>query len=379
MRMKCDRNILAFFALLRAGLWEKEVRLSDFGEIDYSAIMKLAEEQSVVGLITAGLEQVRDVKIPQSCLLQFIGSTLQIEQRNKTMNKFVASLIGNLRRTGIYTLLLKGQGIAQCYERPLWRASGDVDLFLSDENYDLALGVLKPQASRLEEEDTYLKHIGMTIGSWEVELHGNLRGNFSSKADRMLDEMKDDTFYNGSVRSWNNDGTQIFMLKAENDVVYVFTHILHHFFRGGIGLRQVCDWCRLLYTYRNSLNCGLLESRVKKAGLMSEWQAFAALAVDWLGMPVEAMPMFTASSKFQTPSVKRKTAKIMARIMDTGNFGHNIDESYRNKRSFLVRKVIAAWRYTSEAIAHFSIFPIDSLRSFGITMKSGMMSTLGMK
>ena len=45
----------AFFALLRAGLWEKEVQLLPYGEIDYSEVMRLAEEQSVVGLIAAGI------------------------------------------------------------------------------------------------------------------------------------------------------------------------------------------------------------------------------------------------------------------------------------------------------------------------------------
>ena len=44
-----------FFSLLQAGLWEKEVRLLPYGEIDFSAILNLAEEQSVVGLITAGI------------------------------------------------------------------------------------------------------------------------------------------------------------------------------------------------------------------------------------------------------------------------------------------------------------------------------------
>lgn len=44
-----DKNIVAFFALLRAGLWEKEVRLAPYGEIDFSAVLDLAEEQSVVG------------------------------------------------------------------------------------------------------------------------------------------------------------------------------------------------------------------------------------------------------------------------------------------------------------------------------------------
>lgn len=41
----CD----AFFALVRAGLWEREVQLLPYGEIDFSAVQSVAEEQSVVG------------------------------------------------------------------------------------------------------------------------------------------------------------------------------------------------------------------------------------------------------------------------------------------------------------------------------------------
>ena len=62
--MAKDNNIKAFLELVRAGLWEKEARLSQFGEVDYEEIMGLAEEQSVDGLVTAGLEHVTDVKVP---------------------------------------------------------------------------------------------------------------------------------------------------------------------------------------------------------------------------------------------------------------------------------------------------------------------------
>lgn len=57
-------------------------------------------------------------------LLQWIGEVQVIEQRNKAMNQFVAELIEKLRKADIYALLVKGQGIAQCYEKPLWRCSG---------------------------------------------------------------------------------------------------------------------------------------------------------------------------------------------------------------------------------------------------------------
>lgn len=83
----------AFLKLLQAGFWEKDVELREYGFMDFAEIMRLAEEQSVVGIVTAGLEHVKDIKVPQEWTLQFIGTTLQIELRNKEMNAFVERLI----------------------------------------------------------------------------------------------------------------------------------------------------------------------------------------------------------------------------------------------------------------------------------------------
>ena len=132
-----DNNTRAFLALVRAGLWKKDVRLLPYQDIKWQEVYRLATEQSVLGLVLVGLEH-SDVKPPQVVLLQWIGEVQMIEQRNKEMNGFVAKLIEKLRKNDIYALLVKGQGVAQCYEKPLWRVSGDVDLLLDDENYQKA-------------------------------------------------------------------------------------------------------------------------------------------------------------------------------------------------------------------------------------------------
>ena len=133
-------------------------------------------------------------------------------------------------------------------------------------------------------------------------------------------------FCEGKVRSWSNGGTQVFLLNADEDVVYVFTHMLQHFFKEGLGLRQVCDWCRLLYRYRSELDLRLLESRIRRMGLLSEWKAFGAFAVEYLGMPVESMSFYSDEQKW-----KKKADKICAFILEVGNMGHNRDMSYFEK------------------------------------------------
>ena len=322
--MKLDRNQQSFFALLRAGLWEKDVRLVPYGEIDFSAILDLAEEQSVVGLLAAGIEHVADVKPAKMDVLQFVGRTVQIEQQNQMMNQFIAELVEKMRVAGIYTILVKGQGIAQCYERPLWRTCGDVDLFLDAENYQKAKAFLMPLAEHVDGEDTSRLHLGMTIDSWLVELHGTLHTNLSKKINTCLDELQWNIFHGDEVRSWDNNGVQIFLPSANNDAILIFTHILGHFYVGGIGLRQICDWCRLLWTYRSEIDVTILEKKLQNMGIMSEWRAFGSFAVEWLGMPVEAMPLHSNDEKWG-----HKARRIASIVMEVGNMGHNIDESYR--------------------------------------------------
>ena len=357
--MKRDNTTSAFFALVSAGLWEQEVRLLPFGDVNYLEILSLAEEQAVVGLVAAGLEHVTDVKVPQEILLQFVGQALLIEQKNQTMNSFIGMLVEDMRQAGINALLVKGQGVAQCYERPLWRSSGDVDFFLDAVNYEKAKHFIIPLASSPGHENRDNKHFEVTIDPWVVELHGTLRCGVSAKIDREIDKIQRDTFENVRIRYWKNGDVDIPLPEANNDVIFVFTHFLKHFCKGGIGLRQICDWCRLLWTFRDSIDKRLLEERLNAMRLGTEWKAFAAFAVEYLGAPSDIMPLYSNDARW-----KKKARRIKNFILEVGNFGHNRDLSYYSKYSFIVRKSISFGRRCSDFARHVKIFPLDSLRFF---------------
>ena len=331
--MILQKETEVFFSLLMAGLWtdieSADMRNQGFAEsVDWGEVYQLAEEQSVIGIVLAGIEH-SNVKPPQELLLQWIGEVQMLEQQNKAMNGFVAELIEKLRTAEIYSLLLKGQGIAR------------------------------------------EKHLGMTIDGFVVELHGTLRSGLSSRVEKGLDEIKKAAFCEGKVRSWSNGGTQVFLLNADEDVVYVFTHMLQHFFKEGLGLRQVCDWCRLLYRYRSELDLRLLESRIRRMGLLSEWKAFGAFAVEYLGMPVESMSFYSDEQKW-----KKKADKICAFILEVGNMGHNRDMSYFEKYPYLIRKVCSMGRRSGDLMRHARIFPLDSLSFFPRIMFNGLRSAI---
>lgn len=148
--------------------------------------------------------------------------------------------------------------------------------------------------------------------------------------------------------------------------------LLQHLFKGGIGLRQICDWCRLLYTYRDSLNFGLLESRIRKAGIRTEWKVFATLAVDYLGMPGGYMPLYDGSNKW-----KKKAERLLSFVLEAGNFGHNRDMSYRNEESAISRKWKTFYHITSDTFKLSAIFPMNSIRAWWRMMRIGLLSLVG--
>lgn len=330
-----NNNQQAFFELVRAGLWEKEARLSQYKDIDYSRVLRLAEMQAVVGLVAVGLERVADVKVPKEDVLQFVGQTLQLEQRNVALNSFIANLIEQLRAADIYTILVKGQGIAQCYERPSWRASGDVDLLLSSDNFEKAKQYLLPLSSGSKPECNYSKELGYYIGPWSVEIHGTQRTGLSTRIDKEIDAVQNDLFLGGNVRSWQNGKTVVFLPSVDNDVFIVFTHFIKHFYKeGGVSIRQLCDWCRLLWKYHDNVDVPLLEKRLKRSRLMDEWQAFATVAVEYLGMPIDAMPLYSKDKEWS-----RKANIIIDFILKGGE-----------------------WRKLQDTLLVGQIFPLSTLR-----------------
>ena len=369
-----------FFELVKVGLFpvhgEGGMVTGSFPkDVDWNVVYRLAEEQSVIGLIASGIEAVQgewlkvhgSSLLPQEWALQFIGQTLQIEQRNKAMNEFVARLIEKLRENDIYALLVKGQGVAQCYERPLWRASGDIDWLLDEPNYNRAKAFLTKIAEVVHEENDFDKHFSVIMDGWDVELHGSMRSMLPKGTDYMIDQIQREAFQEGRHRVWNNNGTDILLPCPDDDIIFVFTHILKHFFHYGIGIRQVCDWCRLVYSYHEQIDLKLLEDRLVSMRLMTEWKVFGSMAVNNLGMPADAMPFYSSKDVW-----KRKGDRALAFIMETGNFGHNRDNSRYSKVNAIISKLGSLWQHTCDSFRHSFIFPIDSVRIWGRMFRQGI-------
>ena len=360
-------TMMFFFSLLRAGLWEKDTNFICDNKLNFDEIRRLAKEQCVEGLMAAGIEHVQKGIISKDLALTMARSALQLERRNESLNMFIEDIVTKMRGAGIYFLLVKGQGVAQCYERPLWRASGDMDFYMSESDFEKAKNFYRPIAQSFDPDNNYTHHINMHLGPWIVEIHSNQHCYLSPRIDRVLDEIHEDIFKGGNIRLWNNGHTKVFLPSVDNDVLIIFTHFLKHFYVGGLGIRQICDWCRLLWTFKGKIDIPLLEKRLRNMRLMTEWKSFGAFAVLYLGMPKESLPFYSPHERW-----RRKAKRICSFIMEVGNMGHNRDTHYYERHTRLIRKTISFGHRCADMLRHTIIFPIDSFRFLIGIMNSGI-------
>ncbi len=406
MKKNNDNTVRLFFKLLRFGLWgssedvseaerKSESIVPEGGEIkalnltedlDWKQLYRLACEQTVAGYVAVGLEQyvakmknnqsdrtdnekinVSRPTVPENVIQAFKKIKFSIGLSNYRMNDFLANIIKELEEAGIEPLLLKGQGVAQNYLSPEVRQAGDIDLLLHGEDYEKAKMLLIPKADNLEIEGSRSKHFGMHFGNIEVELHGTVHGNFGDKFNTYLDKKQYELFIKKNFRHWCYNGIEISMPSADFDALFIFIHFLKHFYFGGLGLRQICDWTMFLHKNVQHIDSAKLENDIKKLGVLREWQTFGCFAVKYLGLPEEEMPMY--NSKYI-----KNSDKIRDFLIASGNFGRS--RGYRDyyKDCYIIRKAKSLFIKGGYIIKFLPVFPGNTIRFFFTFLSTGFSS-----
>ena len=347
-----------FFSLLRSGLWNEVPDSSLFaGETDWEGLYRLSYEQTVVPLVTDGINRLPKDRLPAEPerMDPFLGDMMVTAQRNTKLDAFIPKLFGALE--GIPAVLVKGQSLAQDYPDPLRRQPGDIDLLVPPSSYEAAKAALLPKASKILEEHPEILHQGMYFRSVEVEIHGTISTLMSRKLDRKLAALMEEQFDGRALPAVSIGGAGIPVPEANFNAVYVFVHFLNHYWSGGVGLRQLVDWMTFVSVHKRDIHPVLLENTLKDLGLVHVWKVFTGFAQEWLGCPAEKLPLAAK------PDAK-KNARIWNYLVRCGNFGKNTDRT-RGKEPWLIRKVHSFFRLTvADRLRHFRVFPKESIRFF---------------
>ena len=314
MRMNVNKVRTAFFVLLKAGLWgtvsgdDCALRLT--GE-EWKELYRLAGKQTVTGIVFDGMTVMPEACLPPlPLLMKWTAEVDRVERTNRQMNKVTGELSRLFAEQGIVAVLLKGQGVAACYQVPLHRVCGDVDwCFPAGEDWEKAAELIKHQGV----ETAWQPGFSMEY-QWNgcvIEHHKRVLDVHNPFLHRYVRRLLNREASHGGELVIG--GGRVNLLSPLLVHLSVNMHILKHMLAVGIGIRQLCD-VACIYRYYNKETDGAELKRIyHKLGVFRWIQVLDAVLVKYLGVPEEVLPFPLAGDE--------QAEWMMEDILRAGNFG----------------------------------------------------------
>ena len=369
---KLNHTEIQFLELYKSSLWDTPLKDELFASeaTDWSRIVEIAKQQTAIACTADALSHLPKDLVPHDLRLQLIGSVLSVQRANEAMNRLLPQLFSLLKAEGIRTWLLKGQGLACHYPAPELRQSGDIDLFFPNlQQFYRAYDLFSQTFRRTEELQPDSLHAAFEYQNIVIELHGKI----VLRINRKLDKNFNGWLHNITGNPYDNTieiaGGQIAIPPVCFDAIFILIHTVRHYFGGGIGLRQVSDWMRFLYVKREEIDLSTLEKDIEKLGLGKIWRVFATMAVELLGCPEEAMPLYR-KGKYTAES-----RKVLRYILDSGNFGQHDKRTKSQSKYYLLRRWKALTGHLKMKFRNVTMFPEEALYDVPNFIKDGLHRT----
>ena len=242
-------DITAFFAFLRYCLGYKGDMSRVVASMDWQMLYSFASKQALLGLCFDGIERLgkeypKELKrnpIGRELLMTWMGKAQQIRRQNMKVNLVASKLFSMLREDGMRCCVLKGQGNALMYPNPYSRTPGDIDVWIDASRER----IMEYAQKKFElEDDIRLQHLETSLDGVPVELHffpcsmnnpiyhARLQKWFRRNADLQCSH----------IVGLPDGAGDIAIPTTAFNVIYQLTHLYHHFFDEGIGMRQIIDY-----------------------------------------------------------------------------------------------------------------------------------------
>ena len=231
--------------------------------IDWQMLYSFAFKQALLGLCFDGIERLgkeypEELKrnpIGRELLMTWMGKAQQIRRQNMKVNTVASKLYSMLREDGLRCCILKGQGNALMYPNPYSRTPGDIDVWVNASREEIT----EYAKTHFEiGDDIRFHHLETSFDGVPVELHffPGIMNNpiYNARLQKWFKRNAD--LQCSNVVSLPDSIGEIAIPTTAFNVVYQLTHLYHHFFDEGIGMRQIIDYyyvvCDFYKVYQNS-------------------------------------------------------------------------------------------------------------------------------
>lgn len=291
-------DITAIFDFLKYCLGSKGDMSRVIACMDWQMLYSFAYKQALLGLCFDGIERLgeeypEELKrnpIGRELLMTWMGKAQQIRRQNMKVNAVASKLFSMLREDGMRCCILKGQGNALMYPNPYSRTPGDIDVWI-----DASRERIMEYAQKKFElgDDIRLQHLETSLDGVPVELHffpcsmnnpiyhARLQKWFRRNADLQCSH----------IVGLPDGAGDIAIPTTAFNVIYQLTHLYHHFFDEGIGMRQIIDYYFVLVKNeeRRMKNLTALQRELKYLGLWKFAGAMMYVLHEVLGLSEEKM------------------------------------------------------------------------------------------
>jgi len=332
----------SFLILLRMGLWEERhiaIPYFPLSNAEWSLVYEMSVAQTVEGVVYDGLLLLpQEYLPPYTILLRWTAKIDGVERYNKKMRQNLGVLATGLSKNNIEFILLKGLGLAENYNKPLLRVSGDVDLYFPTQNdYQQANKLLKSKGFLIEKGDH--NSVYYNFNTIQVEHHTKMIDVFNPFCQKFIK-----TFLIKEQEKANQldlDGVKISIPSYILNQVQTNAHILKHYLGFGVGLRQFCDVARLCHLKDPNFDGEELRSVYRKLGLSKWMNVIHNFLVNELGLHRSKLPY--AIEKYYD------TKLILQDVLNSGNFGfHDVryDKGDREiskpnyQRNYVIKRIM---------------------------------------
>lgn len=299
---------------------------------DVSLFFHFCEDQSILGIafdyIQFHFEEFKSF-IRKEILWEWIGISEQIKTQNRLVNEKAVELSCLLRKERICNCILKGQGNAVMYPNPLLRMSGDIDIWVDGNEKEIIRSI------RRQFPDVHYQyhHIEFPIyNDIIVELHykPSFLYNFvyNHRLQVFYQTERKEQFAN-TIELPDNVG-MISCPTYRFNCVFQMSHLMHHFFDGGVGLRQLIDYYYLLKSkdVTGDINWDLL---FDKLGMHKFAKGVMWVEKEYLGLDKQYLLI---------EEDRIIGSKILKDILKTGNMGNfYLRNNYRSNILFIIAKL----------------------------------------
>lgn len=330
--MTKEEALLLELVLVGLGVKNEISHIPSPGE--WSRLFELSQVQAVAGLAFVGVQRLGEqrCKPPFELLMEWIGLAEQIKSQNEIHRNVLKKTLLCLKSHNRDVAFMKGLVVGARYPNPFCRQCGDIDFVVAEKDFTKTLDALDT-IGRIDRALIHEHHGMAFVDEVQLEPHFKVHNFQNPSVDDAMQEIFAEVFPQELIEV-EIGGEKIPVFPPAFECALLVGHMVNHVYAEGLGMRQVIDLMMFIQKEHEIVKSEECQRYLSRMKMERAFRVFSCVCEDYLGMSHELLNLNYRDKE------KRFAGKIMADILEVGNFGRGADylgkeKALRPLRSYL--------------------------------------------